>query len=67
MALYDGKVADRFARMWGMIADSRKLRGLDQRETDRIAREFVDPATGVSATGKTSAQKDELYEEAFGS
>lgn len=58
-----GTVLDRFQRAWGSIADDRKERGLDEQSTERQARLYVDPETGVSATGVSDAGVTEYWEE----
>lgn len=50
MALYDGKVLDRYTRENLLLLDSRKLRGFDYQNVERRTRRYVDPAT-VSVAG----------------
>lgn len=66
MALYDGDVADRYARAYSHREDDRKERDLDEQSDERAARLFVDPDTGVSATGRQSDEVDEFWEEKNG-
>lgn len=55
-------VTDRYDRKYGQILDDRKERALDSASDERVSRLFVDPETGVSATGRTSPETDELWE-----
>ena len=59
---YDGSVEDRFERDWESRGDDVKHRSFDQRSEERKSREYVDPETGVSASGATSDIADELWD-----
>ena len=58
-----GTVKDRFDRAWSFIQDDRKVRGLDQQDSERASRLYVDPDTGVSETGVSDPKTDELWDE----
>lgn len=49
----DETVASRYDRDWLQLADDRKIRGYDDRSSERRDRDYVDPATGttVGTTG----------------
>lgn len=53
--------ASRYDRDWLHIEDDRKVRGLDQQPDERLARRYVNDATGESATGATSDYVEEAY------
>ena len=66
MALYDGDVEDRYNRDWLQRRDDNKERTLDQQSNERISRNYVDPETGISATGVSDPETDALWEEKNG-
>lgn len=57
---YDGSKP--YAGAGDVTDDDRKERQLERQSNERQSRLYVDPATGVSETGKDHPQKDVLWE-----
>ncbi len=55
-------VESRFDRDYLQRRDDREDRDIRQRRDDRTARAYVNPRTGVSATGETSEYVEELFD-----
>lgn len=57
-------VAARYSREWLQLQDDRKVRGYDLRSDERVARDFVDPATiAVVSTTATVDYDGKPYQE----